>query len=43
MVLQETWLKDGTIFENIVMGKPDATKEEVIEAGKGNAWQHSFN
>lgn len=34
MVLQETWLKSGTIFENIKMGKPDATLEEVIEASK---------
>lgn len=41
MVLQETWLKDGTIFENIVMGKPDATKEEVIEAAKATH-AHSF-
>ena len=41
MVLQEPWLKDGTIFENIVMGKPDATKEEVIEAAKATH-AHSF-
>ena len=34
MVLQDTWLKSGTIFENIKMGKPDATLEEVIEASK---------
>ena len=34
MVLQETWLKSGTILENIKMGKPDATMEEVIEASK---------
>lgn len=34
MVLQETWLKSGTILENIKMGKPDATLEEVIEASK---------
>ena len=32
MVLQETWLKAGTIRENITMGKPDATEEEIIEA-----------
>ena len=32
MVLQDTWLKTGTIRENIVMGKPDATDEEVIAA-----------
>lgn len=36
MVLQETWLKAGTILENITMGKPDATKEEVIEAAKAS-------
>ena len=41
MVLQETWLKDGTIFENIVMGKPNATKEEVIAAAKATH-AHSF-
>lgn len=41
MVLQETWLKAGTIRENIVMGKPDATDEEVIEAAKA-AHSHSF-
>ena len=34
MVLQETWLKTGTIRENIAMGKPDATMEEIIEAAK---------
>ena len=36
MVLQETWLKAGTIFENIAMGKDDATKEEVIAAAKAS-------
>ncbi len=36
MVLQETWLKAGTILENITMGKPDATMEEVIEAAKAS-------
>lgn len=41
MVLQETWLKNGTIRENIMMGKPDATEEEVIAAAKG-AHAHSF-
>lgn len=41
MVLQETWLKRGTIKENIVMGKPDATDEEVIAAAKA-AHAHSF-
>lgn len=41
MVLQETWIKDGTIFENIVLGKPDATREEVIEAAKATH-AHSF-
>lgn len=41
MVLQETWLKEGTVFENIAMGKPDATMEEVVRAAKG-AHAHSF-
>ncbi len=41
MVLQETWLKSGTIRDNIVMGKPDATDEEVIAAAKA-AHSHSF-
>lgn len=41
MVLQETWLKAGTVRENIVMGKPDATDEEVILAAKA-AHSHSF-
>lgn len=41
MVLQETWLKEGTILENITMGKPDATREEVIEAAKATH-AHSF-
>ena len=36
MVLQETWLKAGTIFENIAMGKPDATMEDVIAAAKAS-------
>ena len=34
MVLQETWLKVGTIHENIAFSRPDATREEVIEAAK---------
>lgn len=34
MVLQETWLKTGTIRENIAMGRPDATEEEIVEAAK---------
>lgn len=34
MVLQDTWLKSGTVRDNIVIGKPDATDEEVIEAAK---------
>ncbi len=34
MVLQETWLKNGTIRENIAMGKPDASDQEIIEAAK---------
>ncbi len=41
MVLQETWLHAGTIRENIVMGKPDATDDEVIAAAKA-AHAHSF-
>ncbi len=41
MVLQETWLKSGTIRENIVMGNPLATEEEVIAAAKA-AHAHSF-
>lgn len=41
MVLQETWLKAGTIRENLTMGKPDATDEEVIAAAKA-AHAHSF-
>ena len=36
MVLQDTWLKEGTVRENIVMGKPDATDEEVIAAAKAS-------
>lgn len=41
MVLQETWLKKGTIRENICMGKPDATEDEMIAAAKA-AHAHSF-
>ncbi len=41
MVLQETWLKDGTIRDNIIMGKPDATEEEIIAAAKAT-YAHSF-
>lgn len=41
MVLQDTWLKAGTIRENIAMGKPDATDEEIIAAAK-LAHAHSF-
>ena len=41
MVLQETWLKNGTIRENIALGKPDATEEEIIAAAKA-AHSHSF-
>lgn len=41
MVLQDTWLKSGTIRENIVMGKPDATDEEVVAAAKA-AHSHNF-
>ena len=36
MVLQETWLRQGTIRDNIVMGRPDATEEEMIEAAKAS-------
>lgn len=41
MVLQETWLKAGTIRENLLMGKPDASEAEMIEAAKA-AHAHSF-
>ena len=41
MVLQDTWLKSGTIYENIAYGKPDATKDQVITAAKA-AHAHSF-
>ncbi len=41
MVLQETWLKDGTIRDNIIMGRPDATEEEIIAAAKATH-AHSF-
>lgn len=41
MVLQDTWIKDGSIYENISMGKPDATREEVIAAAK-ETHAHSF-
>ncbi len=41
MVLQDTWLKSGTIRDNIVIGKPDATDEEVIAAAKA-AYSHNF-
>ena len=41
MVLQDNWLKSGTIYENIAYGRPDATKEQVIEAAKA-AHAHSF-
>ena len=41
MVLQETWLKEGTIRNNIVMGKPDAMEEEIIAAAKA-AHSHGF-
>jgi ATP-binding cassette subfamily B protein len=40
MVLQDTWLKSGTIRENITIGKPNATDEEIIEASKA---AHSYN
>lgn len=41
MVLQDTWIKKGTVFDNISYGKPDATEAEVIEAAK-KAHIHSF-
>jgi ATP-binding cassette subfamily B protein len=41
MVLQDTWLKSGTIKENIIMGRPDATDEEIVEATKASH-AHSF-
>lgn len=41
MVLQETWLKNGTIRENIVMGRPDASEEEIVAAAKASH-AHSF-
>lgn len=41
MVLQETWLRSGTVRENIIMGKPDATDEEVISAAK-KSHAHGF-
>ena len=41
MVLQDTWLKSGKIRENIIMGRPDATEEEIIEAAKA-AHSHGF-
>ncbi|MCC8046785.1 MAG: ABC transporter ATP-binding protein/permease [Clostridiales bacterium] len=41
MVLQDTWLRAGTIRENIAMGRPDATEEEIIQAAK-DSHAHSF-
>ena len=41
MVLQDTWIKNGTVRENIAFGKPDATEEEIIAAAKA-ARAHSF-
>ena len=41
MVLQDTWLKCGTVRENILMGKPEATDEEIVEAAKA-AHSHNF-
>ena len=41
MVLQDTWLKEGTVRENITLGRPDATEEELISAAKA-AHAHSF-
>ncbi len=41
MVLQDTWLSSKTIAENIAMGKPDATREEIIQAAKAS-YAHGF-
>lgn len=41
MVLQDTWLKTGTIRDNIAMGRPDAGMDEIIEAAKAS-YIHSF-
>ena len=41
MVLQETWLKAGTVRDNLILGKPDATEEEIVAACK-SAHAHSF-
>lgn len=41
MVLQETWIKTATVAENIALGKPDATREEIVAAAK-SAYAHSF-
>ena len=41
MVLQDTWLKSGTVKENIIIGKPDASDEEIIKASK-SAHAHNF-
>jgi ATP-binding cassette subfamily B protein len=41
MVLQETWIKTGTVRENITIGKPNASDEEVIQASKAS-YAHSF-
>lgn len=41
MVLQDTWLRSGTIKENLLIGKPDATDEEIVEAAK-LSYAHSF-
>ncbi len=41
MVLQETWLKSGTVRDNLIIGAPDATQEEIVEAAK-KAHAHSF-
>lgn len=41
MVLQDTWLRSGTVKENLLIGKPDATDEEIVEAAK-LSHAHSF-
>ncbi len=42
MVLQDTWLFEGTVFENIAYGKPNATREEVIEVAKAAKIHHTI-
>lgn len=40
MVLQDTWIKQGTVRDNISFGKPDATEEEIVNAAKeAHSWE----